>query len=176
MNTRLQSIFEITFGLVALFSWQARIAVSQEAKTTIEIHAATDREDAIYKVGETVTFSIEVKSDGKPLNDGTIVCNLSKDGVQPQPPQTVQLKDGKTKLTGKLDEPGFLLLRASIGKTTALASAGFDPLQLKPSMKIPDDFDSFWYCSKSNQRLAQACAVRLGGQTERKSGTIGSVL
>ncbi len=36
------------------------------------------------------------------------------------------------------DEPGFLLLRASLGKTTALAGAGYDPLQLKPSLPVPD--------------------------------------
>ena len=150
MNTRLQWIFEISFGLTALFGLQASGTLAQEATTTIELLAATDREDAIYKVGETVTFSIEVKSEGRPLIDGAVVCKLSKDGVQPQPPQTVQLKDGKAIVQGKLDEPGFLLLRASFGKSTALASAGIDPLQVKPSMEIPADFESFWVAQKSS--------------------------
>ena len=149
MNATLKQFLSVTFGLVSLLSWHGSVAVSQEATATIEIQAATDREDSIYRVGQTVTFSIQAKSDGKPLSNGTIVCNLSKDGVQPKQ-RTVELKDGKATLESKLDAPGFLLLRASIGKTTALAAAGFDPLQLKPSMSIPDDFTAYWDTQKSS--------------------------
>ncbi len=151
MSTRLQQFFlsALTLALVPMSFWPASIANGQDAKATIAIKAATDRENAIYQVGEAATFSMEATNEGKPLLDGTIVCVLSKDGVQPQPSQTVELKNGKATLQGKLDEPGFLLLRATIGKTTALASAGYDPLKLKPSMGVPDDFDSFWAAQKS---------------------------
>ncbi|MEQ1826830.1 MAG: acetylxylan esterase, partial [Pirellula sp.] len=122
----------------------------QEASTSIAIHVATDRKDAIYQVGETATFSIEVTTEGKPLTEGSITCVLSKDGVQPQPAQVVELKNGRAVVTGKLDEPGFLLLRATLGKTSSMASAGYDPLSIKPSMNVPDDFDQFWATQKSS--------------------------
>jgi cephalosporin-C deacetylase-like acetyl esterase len=90
-----------------------------------------------------------VTQDGKPMADGKVTGVLSKDGVQPQPPQTLNVKAGKATIIGKLDEPGFLLLRASSGKASTLAAAGYDPLQLKPSMPVPDDFDAFWAAQKA---------------------------
>ena len=97
MSTRLQQYFmsALALALVPMSFWPASIANGQDAKATIAIKAATDRENAIYQVGETATFSMEATNEGKPLLDGTIVCVLSKDGVQPQPSQTVELKNGK---------------------------------------------------------------------------------
>lgn len=115
----------------------------------VTLRVSADRTEALYKTGETATFTIEVSQDSKPLAEGKVVCVFSKDGWQPQAPQTSIVKDGKATIAGKLDEPGFLLLRATIGKTTAMAGAGYDPLQISPSMPVPDDFDQFWAAQKS---------------------------
>jgi cephalosporin-C deacetylase len=132
------------------------ISLSLQAQTpapapapVLTLKASVDHPDALYHVGETATFSIEALQDGKPLADGKVVCVLSKDGVQPQPPQTLNVKDGKATLIGKLDEPGFLLLRATSDKASAMAAAGYDPLLLKPSMPVPEDFDAFWEAQKA---------------------------
>jgi cephalosporin-C deacetylase len=139
------------------------VALSLHAQTpapapvpVLVLKASTDHPDALYKVGETATFTIEAQQDGKPLADGKVVCVLSKDGVQPQPPQTLNVKDGKATIIGKLDEPGFLLLRATSDKASAMAGGGYDPLQLKPSMPVPEDFDAFWNAQKA--ALAQVPA------------------
>ncbi len=137
--------------LIALTAVQFTPLFAQEAATqpkVITLKVTADRADALYGVGELATFSIEALDDEKKSADGKVVCVLSKDGWQSQPPQTVVLKEGKATVTGKLDEPGFLLLRATIGKTTALAGAGYSPLQLKPSLPMPDDFDKFWAAQK----------------------------
>ncbi len=118
------------------------------APKVITLKVAADREDALYGVGDLATFSIEALDDEKKSADGKVVCVFSKDGWQSQPPQTVVLKEGKATIARKLDEPGFLLLRATIGKTTALAGAGYNPLQLKPSLPVPNDFDQFWTAQK----------------------------
>lgn len=125
----------------------------------LTLKAGTDHPDALYKVGETATFTIEVLQDGKPLADGKVVCVLSKDGVQPQPPQTLNVKDGKATLIGKLDEPGFLLMRATSDKASTMAAAGYDPLLLKPSMPVPEDFDAFWDAQKAALAKVPAKAV-----------------
>ncbi|WP_395740655.1 acetylxylan esterase [Prosthecobacter sp.] len=122
----------------------------------LTLKASTDHPDALYKTGETATFTIEAQQDGKPLPEGKVVCVLSKDGLQPQPPQTLNIKDGKATIIGKLDEPGFLLLRATSDKATTMAGAGYDPLLLKPSMPVPDDFEAFWNAQKA--ALAQVPA------------------
>lgn len=117
--------------------------------TVITLKVSADRVDALYKAGEVATFTIEALQDDKPLREGKVVCIFSKDGWLPQPPQTLTVTDGKATLIGKLDETGFLRLQATIGKTTTLAGAGFDPLQLPPSLPVPDDFDQFWASQKA---------------------------
>ncbi|MDI1314216.1 acetylxylan esterase [Prosthecobacter sp.] len=132
---------------------------AQAPAPVLTLKAVTNHPDALYKVGETATFTIEALLDGKPLADGKVVCVLSKDGVQPQPPQTLNVKDGKATLIGKLDEPGFLLMRATSDKASTMAAAGYDPLQLKPSMPVPEDFDVFWDAQKAELAKVPAKAT-----------------
>ncbi len=112
----------------------------------IAVKAVTDHADALYKVGETATFEITASSHYASLVPKEVVCHFSKDGVDARPAQKISLQNGKGTITGSLDEPGFLLLRVTIPnqKQTALASAGFDPQKITPSLPIPDDFDAFW--------------------------------
>ncbi|HSJ00962.1 MAG: acetylxylan esterase, partial [Verrucomicrobium sp.] len=56
---------------------------------------------------------------------------------------------GNAQITGKLDEPGFLLCRVNAEKdgkpvSSAMGGAGVEPLLIKPSLPVPDDFDAFW--------------------------------
>jgi cephalosporin-C deacetylase len=132
--------------LLQLFH-SAPFLAAQDAIKPVTITAVADREDALYSVGETARFTIEATTDGQPI-DGRVVCRFSKDGVAPLSEQTIVLKDGKGVVEGRLNEPGFLQLRAGIGKATAMAAAGFDPLKLEPSMPVPDDFDHFWTAQK----------------------------
>lgn len=128
----------------------APVPASAAAKEPVLVlKAVTDRADALYKAGETATFTIEATQDGKPLKEGKVVASFTKDGIQPQPPQTLNVRDGKVTLVGSLNEPGFLLLRVTSGKASALAAAGYDPLLLKPSLPVPDDFDAFWAAQKA---------------------------
>lgn len=126
----------------ALFLLLAVVAQAQQpAAPTLKV--ITDRPDATYKAGETATFTIESSQPAE------VTLVFSKDGVQPQPAKKVKLEGGKLSLTTKLDEPGFLQLRATSGKASALAAAAYDPLQIKPSMPVPEDFDAFWTAQKA---------------------------
>ncbi|MFM7606290.1 MAG: acetylxylan esterase, partial [Prosthecobacter sp.] len=126
----------------ALFLLLAVVAQAQQpAAPTLKV--ITDRPDATYKIGETATFTIESSQPAE------VTLVFSKDGVQPEPVKKVTLTGGKLSLTDKLDEPGFLQLRATSGKASALAAAAYDPLQIKPSMPVPDDFDAFWTAQKA---------------------------
>ena len=123
----------------ALFLFLAIAAYAQQ----LTLQVTTDRTDATYKVGDTAIFTIESSQPAE------VTLVFSKDGVQPQPVKKVTLTGGKLSLTDKLDEPGFLQLRATSGKATAVAAAAYDPLQIKPSMPVPDDFDAFWTSQKA---------------------------
>ena len=119
------------------------------ASAELKLQAVTDRPDALYKVGEEVTFTITATDDDEPLSEGTVKVAFSKNGVHPQPPQELPLKEGKATINGKLDEPGFLSLNVRSGQATAMAAAGFEPEKLKPSMPVPSDFDAFWEARKA---------------------------
>lgn len=138
--------------LVALLSAPVTILRGQDAQTSpsaVTLTVSADRPDAIYHSGEIATFTIKVMQGDQRLADGQVVCTFSTDGWKPQPPQTVVVTDGTASISGKLDKPGFLLLRAALGQTSALAGAGFDPLQVQPSMPLPEDFDQFWETQKA---------------------------
>lgn len=126
---------------------QAQTPPAVEPSLALKVSA--DRQDALYRVGEVVTFNVEVTQDGKPLPEGEVTGILSRDGWKPQPSQLVKVLNGRATVTGQLDAPGFLLLRVTAGKISALAAAACDPLLIKPSLPVPDDFDDFWSQQKS---------------------------
>lgn len=129
-------------------------ASSSDGKTPAEyiVSVATDRADALYRKGETVTFNIDLQHNQQPAADESVNWVISKDGVAPIEKGKVKLVDGKASITGKLDEPGFLQCTVSFQKEKtdikALAGAGIDLADIKPSLPVPDDFDAFWAAKK----------------------------
>lgn len=127
------------------------LGANKPAAPAAVLTAATDRADALYEVGETVTFIIRLDAGGHP--NGAIDWMLTKDGVAPTRSGRVTLRDGQATVTGKLDEPGFLQCRvvyqSEKTKLTALAGAGVSPLKIQPSRPAPDDFDAFWAAQKA---------------------------
>jgi cephalosporin-C deacetylase len=134
--------------LLLLFcsSWAAAQVAAAEKPASLAIN--TDRADAIYKQGETVTFLVELTPGSAAVTNAELSWRLSKDGVPPINTGAAQLVNGKASITGRLGEPGFLLCQVS-GKVNgkplkALRGAAVDPLLIKPSMPAPEDFDAFW--------------------------------
>ncbi|MDP3073654.1 MAG: acetylxylan esterase [Opitutaceae bacterium] len=126
----------------------------------LKFEARTERASATYKTGEDVSFLISLTRDGQPV-DGPIRWILTKDGVAPRREGTGSLTAGKFILRGRLDEPGFLQCRVTFQDhpeedkspgLVALAGTAIDPLLIKPSLPVPDDFTAFWAAQK--QKLA----------------------
>ncbi len=121
----------------------ALIGTAQAQSLPLTLKASVDRPDAIYKSGETALFTIQSSQPAE------VTCVFSKDGVQPQAARKITIQAGKLTLSNTLSEPGFLQLRITSGKASALASAAFAPLEIKPSMPLPEDFESFWKAQKA---------------------------
>lgn len=121
--------------------------------TNYVLSVAPDRADAIYKQGETVTFALTLLHDNRPVTNAEVQWTISKGGVPPTTSGKATLADGTATLSGKLDEPGFLLCRAvwqgaGLPARIAFGGAAIDPLQIKPSLPVPADFDEFWAAQK----------------------------
>ena len=115
-----------------------------------EFSVQPDRESGIYKAGETVKWTIEVKGEAAAvaaLQSPTYQIKSGGLNVSRQGP--LQLTDGKTTIEAQSAEAGWLLLDVSAkdaqGKDIrAFGGAIFSPEQIKPSSACPDDFDAFW--------------------------------
>jgi cephalosporin-C deacetylase len=121
-----------------------------------ELKVVTDRPDAIYKQGEKVQFQITLLKDKQPVREGEVSYRLDKDTVDPRLGKS-SLSEGPLIISDKLDEPGFLRCVVSYkvdAETilTTVAAAAIDPLEIKPSLPVPDDFDEFW--DEQKQKLA----------------------
>lgn len=132
-------------------------ATGVSASTNYTLKVTPDRADAIYRQGETVTFTIQLLLDRQPVDGAEIGWTISKDSVPPTTSGKVTLAGGAATVTGKLDEPGFLQCRATFAgpnrlSRTALGGAAVDPLKIRPGLPPPDDFDAFWAAQK--KRLA----------------------
>lgn len=157
IGTWLSRVRSLGFGLAGwgLFS----LAFAQGAMDGVQLSVVTDHPDGIYRVGETANFLLGLKRDGEPVSDAEMSFSMGREGMPPARQGTIRIRGGKGSVGGTLDEPGFLqckvFFRAASGATNAigaLAGAGFDPLEIKPSLPVPNDFDAFWEGQK--KRLA----------------------
>ncbi|MGI6543250.1 MAG: acetylxylan esterase [Limnochordia bacterium] len=107
-----------------------------------------DRPDHLYGVGEPITFRIQVTQGNVPIDGLSVNWTLKKDGNKPLASGVAVTEKGAALVTTTFDEPGFLQLQAdfSLGgqALTTVAGVGIDPLEIKPSLPVPDDFDEFW--------------------------------
>jgi cephalosporin-C deacetylase len=136
-----------------LFVAPALLAQSEKLSTNYVLSIAAERLDAIYRQGEAVTFNVKLLLDQQPVKDAEVQWTISKDGVPPNKSGQLKLTNGVGTISGRLDEPGFLQCRVMFRTpaSTALAAfggAGVDPLQIKPSLPVPADFEAFWAAQK----------------------------
>ena len=154
--SRRRLLIAACFGIVTLHALSVWSQTNKPSPAYV-VTVTTDRPNAIYHHGETVTFEIKLAHNQEPVQEAELQWTISKDGVPPTTNGVVKLKQGSATMTGKLDEPGFLQCRAVFRtpddqKFTGDGGAGMDPLQIEPSLPVPDDFDAFW--SRQKRKLA----------------------
>lgn len=119
----------------------ARIAATR-------IHVRPDRPDWTYRIGEKVTFTVEVRWDEQPLEGVTVRYTVGPDMLPGESRTAVVPRDGLRIDGGTMQQPGFLrcVVNAEVGGKNyrALATAGFAPEEIKPTQVQPEDFDAFW--------------------------------
>jgi len=124
------------------------------AAPSVQLSVVTDRPEAVYSVGQEVSFLVTLKQEGKAVTEGRIGYSLSNDGLVPIDRGTVKIGAEPTAIRGTLNAPGFLRCQVSFkgpggSEVTAQAGAGFDPQKIPPSLPVPDDFDAFWNAQKA---------------------------
>lgn len=122
--------------------------LSQAGTPLIKVIIAPDHKDWTYKVGETAKFSLQVLQYGNLLENVTIDYEQGPEALPDIKKEGVVLKTGKMEFTGTMKNPGFYRVRVWAvvdgRRYEGLATAGFEPEKIQPTVKDPADFDSFW--------------------------------
>ena len=145
-----------------LISWMLCVPLCTAvfAQAPYVLTVTTDRDDAIYRVGQQATFHISVKQGEKAVSgDGQLkisfddFLNPQGDSIGDQSPQTEPVTVARG-----LSQPGFLRCQVTYTPTEgklvrATASAAFSPEKIALSLPVPDDFDEFW--AEQKRQLAE---------------------
>jgi cephalosporin-C deacetylase len=123
-------------------------AFSQSNTGLVKVIIATDHKDWTYKLNETAKFSVQVLKYGNLLENVTVDYETGPEAFPDVVKSGVVLKTGKTEFSGTMKVPGFYRVRVWAvvdGKRyEGLATAGFEPDKIQPTVKDPADFDAFW--------------------------------
>ncbi len=143
----------ISFSLLILLSGIIT-ATAQPAVRLIKIAITPNSSDWNYNTGDKVKFDVAVTKNNVALDDVTIRYELSYDMLEPFEKKELSLKNGKTTINaGTMKEPGFLrcIVRVKYedNEYTGMATAGFDPEKIKPTVAYPSDFTEFWETAKA---------------------------
>jgi len=123
--------------------------IAQAAQEDITVQVTADHPDWLYKTGENAVFTISVLQSGVPLENVKIGYKIGKEKVGPFKTGSLILKKKEGTLdAGTLKMPGFLRCIATVevdGKQyRGLATAAYEPENIKPTASMPDDFEKFW--------------------------------
>ncbi|MBE6406233.1 MAG: acetylxylan esterase [Lentisphaerae bacterium] len=115
--------------------------------------ALPDKPDALYKVGETVKFTVKALKDGKDLKGGNATVYIYKNGIYTGK-HSLDLSKSSI-VEEKMNVPGFVVATADIvynGKKIVsnvwgaqIGAAGFSVDQIKAGKPAPADLLDYWH-------------------------------
>lgn len=148
----MRRLFAVSWFVYALI---LSVAVeAQPAEKQYKVIVAPDRTDWTYKPGDKAKFTITVLHNGNPVENAKVRYEIGLEKVQPVKKESVVLRKGTLTVDGgTLREPGFLrciaIAEVDGREYKGLATAGFDPLNIKPTVNNPSDFVKFWEDAKA---------------------------
>jgi cephalosporin-C deacetylase len=132
------------------------VTFGQPVEQLIKVVVAPDHSDWTYKTGEPARFQISVLQNGNPLKDVKVKYQVGLEKLEPTvKKEGVVLQKGTLTVDGgTLKSAGFVrcIVEAEVdGKLyKGMATAGFDPLVIKPTVPTPADFTQFWDQAKTD--------------------------
>lgn len=142
--------FSILFFVLISFNY----AWAQPAEQIVKLVVAPDHADWTYKQGENVKFTISVLQYGNAVKNAIIRYAIGPEKMEATKKDSLSLANGVLTIDGgTMRTPGFLrctvTARVDGKEYTRSATAGFDPLSIKPTVDNPADFAQFWNKAKT---------------------------
>ena len=122
---------------------------AQPLERLVKVIVAADHSDWTYKKGEKVKFTLSVFKNGNLVKDAKVRYEIGPEKQTPIKKETIILTTGTQTIdAGTMQVPGFLrciaIAEVDNKEYRNLSTAGFDPLQINPTIENPTDFDDFW--------------------------------
>lgn len=135
----------------------------------------SNRPEAIYQIGENITFSAQLLEDGQPVSGRRVNYELVGDGGLEKKGSFISSAEKPFEISCSLAYPGGVRLLCQLpgedGKALDVTNpatgaknaksvgigAMVAPEQLRPAVPCPDDFDEFW---NRQRRLLEAVPIR----------------
>ena len=129
--------------------------IAQPIEQRIKVVVAPDHTDWMYKANEKVKFTISVLQDGNPLKGAKIKYEVGPEKMEAVKKDSAILSSGTTSIEGGTLKAGGFLRCVAIATVNGkeyrgLATAGFDPLSIQPTVENPEDFKQFWDQAKAD--------------------------
>ncbi|GAA0880302.1 acetylxylan esterase [Algoriphagus jejuensis] len=128
-------------------------SLGQIPKQYLDISVSPDHQDWTYRLGEKVEFVVSVTQSGRAVPVENVRFFVQEEKMNPIKEGPLQLKEGKAMISAEgMEKPGFL--RCEVFATVdgkeyrGLGTAAFEPEMIKPTTKMPEDFDAFWSAGK----------------------------
>ncbi|MCF2444249.1 acetylxylan esterase [Dyadobacter sp. CY345] len=139
--------------LICFFWLSLAQTFSQPIERAIKIIVAPDRSDWTYKTGDKVKFTISVFQNGNLVKNSPVRYEIGLEKMEPIIKESKTAANGTLTVdAGTLKTPGFLRCIAFTnvdgGEYKGLATAGFEPEKIQPTVTNPTDFDAFWDAAK----------------------------
>lgn len=127
----------------------------------LKLAAECTKENALFKVGEKITFQVKLEGDdGSPVSGREIQYTLKGDGGLKQYGKFISGQKPH-ELFCQLTRPGFVLLSVSTQAEKKIlktwAGAGVEPENIKPGTPDTPDFDAFW---DTHLKVLRSCKIK----------------
>lgn len=137
----------LTLFLCLIFSFFSIHA--QEHSNYVQIIMQPTAHSWDYKVGENVDLNVSVLRNNIPLQNITVSYEYGLEGMPIEKKGELYIKENMEKLTmGTISVPGFkrCIVTAMVDDITysSMMTVAYSPNKIEPTVKMPNDFDSFW--------------------------------
>jgi len=131
------------------------VAFGQPTEKIIKVGVAADHANWNYQLGEQVNFTITVTKNGSPVPNASVRYEIGPEKQESTQKKSVIAATGIIKIDGgTLTKAGFLrciaIAQVDGKEYRNLATAGFTPGNIQPTVENPADFDAFWQKAKED--------------------------
>ncbi|KDN53780.1 acetylxylan esterase [Flavobacterium seoulense] len=130
----------------------------------VQIILTANHADWNYKLNEEATITISVLKYGSPVENVTVEYQYGPEQLTPEKKGALQLQSGIGEINiGTAKVPGFRQLKVETKIDGYVykneINVGFAPFEIKPTVNLPKDFESFWQKAKAENAKIPMDAV-----------------